>query len=153
MPPGFTTFALNAPQYEAANECGTCVSACWDEGDGEQCVQAIIDNKCPECLFGDLDLGEDGDGRWDVTWNKIPCPSTGPLQFTLQGSNASFAKVKAEGGPTAVTGMTCNGIEGTGTPDGFFEFNDTENENLDQGLDCVVTFSDGSSESASGVGA
>ena len=114
-------------------------------------MDAIIDNKCPECAFGDLDLGEGGDGRWEVQWNKIPCPSDGGLQFSKQGSNASYAKVKAEGGPASVTGMTCNGIQGTGTPDGFFEFNDTANQNLDQGMECEVTFSDGSSESASGV--
>ena len=118
VPAGFTTVALNAPQYEAQNECGTCVSACFtneETGEGERCFDAIVDNKCPECAFGDLDLGESGSGRWPVAWRKIPCPGNGELQFSKQGSNASYAKVKAEGGPASVTGMTCNGMQGKGT--------------------------------------
>ena len=86
-----------------------------------------------------------------MQWKKIPCPSSGGLQFSKQGSNASYAKVKAEGGPSSVTGMTCNDIQGSPTPDGFFEFNDTVNQNLDQGMQCELTFSDGSTDSASGV--
>ena len=59
--------------------------------------------------------------------------------------------MKAEAGPSSVTGMTCNGMQGSPTPDGYFEFNDTANQNLDQGMDCEITYSDGSSASASGV--
>lgn len=66
----------------------------------------------------------------------------------MQGSNASYAKVKAERGPSSVVSMTCNGMQGTPTPDGFFEFLDNENQNLDQGLQCEITFSSGETETA-----
>lgn len=154
VPPGFNTVALNGPQYEAQNECGTCVYACWDNkevGQGERCIEAIIDNKCPECAYGDLDLGESGSGRWPVEWKKIPCPKSGGLKFSKQGSNASYAKVKVEGGPSSVISMMCNGMQGKGTPDSYYEFLDNFNQNLDQGMDCTVTFSDGESMSGKGV--
>lgn len=77
VPPGFTTVALNAPQFENGAMCGTCIHACYDDlglGQGERCFDAIIDNICPECEEGDIDLGEEGDGRWAVEWRTIICP-------------------------------------------------------------------------------
>ena len=36
----------------------------------------VVDNECPECLKGSLDLSRSytvGDGRWDVEWFAVPC--------------------------------------------------------------------------------
>lgn len=36
----------------------------------------VVDNHCPECLKGSLDLSRPytiGDGRWDVEWYSVPC--------------------------------------------------------------------------------
>ena len=36
----------------------------------------VVDNECPECLKGSLDLSRSytvGDGRWDVEWYAVPC--------------------------------------------------------------------------------
>lgn len=29
---------------------------------------AYVNDLCPECAYGAIDLGKNGDGRWDVTW-------------------------------------------------------------------------------------
>lgn len=36
-------------------------------------IYATVDNLCPECAFGDIDLGLGGDGRWEMQWDFIDC--------------------------------------------------------------------------------
>ena len=55
--------------------CGDCVQGCYQKDGGEECFEAIIDNRCPECAHGSVDMGESGDGRWPVTWHVIDCPA------------------------------------------------------------------------------
>ena len=129
VPPGFTTVALNAPQFTDSSWCGTCVRACFDDlglRQGERCFDAIIDNVCPECATGDLDLAESGDGRWPVEWTPIKCPERDVPLGTTQGSNPYYAKMKFEGGPSSVGGVGCFDIDfnfwpADPTPDGFWE--------------------------------
>jgi hypothetical protein len=30
--------------------------------------QVYVNNLCPECEWGHLDLGKNGDGLWDISW-------------------------------------------------------------------------------------
>lgn len=134
--------------------CGMCLYACFDNlelGQGERCFEAIVDDECPECLEGDLDLGELGSGRWPVEWQTILCPEAPEgLMFTTQGSNPWYAKVKAQGGPGSVASMTCNDLEGYLTPDAFFEFM-SSNGDFECGMDCEVTYGDGFGTGAGSV--
>ena len=57
-----------------------------------QCFKAIIDNLCPECASGDLDMGQDNGGRWPLEWKFIDCPSS-PLQLKTEGGNKWCAPV------------------------------------------------------------
>ena len=139
---------INGPQFGDAVTCGTCIHACYNDlglGKGERCFDAIIDNVCPECAMGDLDLGEDGDGRWAMEWEPIVCGGvlSGPI-VTTQGSNAYYGKVKFEGEPSAVATMTCEDSQGgqyTGarTSDGFWEMNSGSGA-FDCGLDCTLGY-------------
>lgn len=126
--------------------CGMCVYACFENlelGQGERCFEAIVDDECPECLKGDLDLGENGSGRWPVQWLTIQCPEAPDgLMFSTQGSNPWYAKVKAQGGPSSVESMTCNGLPGFLTPDAFFEFLSSTGD-FACGMDCEVVYSNG----------
>lgn len=71
--PGFTTVAMNQEQYAGGKACGACVHACYTANSGSRrCFDAIVDNECPECSRGDLDLGESGSGRWPVEWSYVP---------------------------------------------------------------------------------
>ena len=47
VPPGYTTVAMNAKQYNGGRVCGMCVNACFTDNHGERCFNAIVDNKCP----------------------------------------------------------------------------------------------------------
>lgn len=74
-----TTVAMNKAQYDNGRSCGKCVTI---SGQGVGLGQtpiigpilATIDNECPECKFGDIDLGLGGDGRWRISWDFIDCP-------------------------------------------------------------------------------
>lgn len=74
-----TTVAMNRDQFAGGSSCGKCIQI---TGNGEGVgmtpifgpILATIDNECPECLFGDVDLGLGGDGRWKVHWDFIDCP-------------------------------------------------------------------------------
>lgn len=72
------TVAINRPQYENGLVCGKCVLIT-PKGTGigttpiTKSIFATIDNECPECHFGDIDIGLPGDGRWEITWDFVPC--------------------------------------------------------------------------------
>ena len=48
--------------------------------------------------------------------NYAPCC----VQVSQQGSNPNYAKVKFQGGPGRINGVTCAGGEGESTPDGYY---------------------------------
>ena len=42
-------------------------------------TMAMVDNQCPECAFGSIDLSETGDGRWRIEWYPVEVGSRNPL--------------------------------------------------------------------------
>jgi hypothetical protein len=106
--------------------------------------KAIIDNHCPECTWGDLDFRGAGNGRWPLTWWVVPCPSTG-ISVTRENGNKFYSKLKVEGGLGPATAMSCGGMNGQRTSDGFFEFQD-KSGTMCAGTSCSVTFSSGASQ-------
>lgn len=131
-PPGFETVALNGPQFENGAACGTCLRACYNDlglGQGEICIDAIVDNSCPECKSGDIDLLDpSGNGRWPVQWTLIKCPAREEgLLATTEGANPYYAKMNFEGGPGAIEQVKCSDFEfdqfysAEVQPDGFWE--------------------------------
>lgn len=82
LTPGFngvsTTVAINQNQWEGGMSCGKCVRIYpTTRGIGitpiDNEIFATIDNLCPECLYGDIDIGLNGDGRWNIEWEFVPC--------------------------------------------------------------------------------
>jgi len=124
VPEGFTTVAMNNDQYDGGMVCGSCLKGVYHPPGGSVYFDAIVDNKCPECVFGDLDLGEVGDGRWDVEWSFSECPKIESLIVTSQGSNSFYGKIKFEGGGSIST-VKINGMDTVPTDDGFFVIEDT----------------------------
>jgi len=35
--------------------------------------RGFVNNRCPECAHGDIDLNIAGDGRWKARWHAVPC--------------------------------------------------------------------------------
>mmetsp|Transcript_9420 Transcript_9420/g.14208 ORF Transcript_9420/g.14208 Transcript_9420/m.14208 type:complete len:284 (-) Transcript_9420:98-949(-) len=122
VPPGFKTVAINAPQYDDGASCGSCLEGCYNKNGQTTCFKAIVDNLCPECSYGDLDLGESGDGRFDIDWNFTECPKA-DLKFSTEGSNQWYGKIKVEGGGP-IQSMVVNGKTTSSTPDAFWVVDD-----------------------------
>jgi expansin (peptidoglycan-binding protein) len=70
--------AMNHTDYDSSAACGTWVHIFGPKGD----VVAFIDDECPECKEGDIDLGPNtfdmvADrtlGRVPITWRYVPSP-------------------------------------------------------------------------------
>jgi hypothetical protein len=122
IPNGFTTVAINKPQYRNGLGCGSCLEGVLHLETEDRNFKAIIDNLCNECAFGSLDFGEIGDGRWSVEWSFISCPSV-PLIITTQGSNSFFGKIKIEGGGP-INSVSVNDLIASSTNDAYWEVND-----------------------------
>lgn len=72
------TVAINRVDYNNGAACGKCIMI-YPLGDGigttpiSSPIFAMVDNECPECKAGDVDIGSDGNGRWRVRWEYVSC--------------------------------------------------------------------------------
>lgn len=93
------TGALNNAQYGEADYCGTCAEVTGPTGT----LTVMLEDECPECAFGDIDLEYDAfpyiaeriDGRVPITWKIVPCPVSGPVEIYFKdGSNIYWQEVQ-----------------------------------------------------------
>jgi len=88
------TGAMNELQYDTSAICGACVEVTGPKGR----LTIRIEDRCPECAFGDIDLAEDAfpyiadyiDGRVPISWKIIPCPVSGALQFYFKEGSSQW---------------------------------------------------------------
>lgn len=79
---GMLTAAINQPQVDNSLACGMCAAVTHQTPAGNKTVTVLIDNMCPECKEGDLDLsqqawqaivGDKNYGRKRATWSWVDC--------------------------------------------------------------------------------
>lgn len=86
--------ALNATQYKGAVLCGACILLTGENGS----IPLSIEDQCPECKHGDIDLDEDAfpliadkiKGRVPVSWSIISCPLSGPIEFYFKEGSSQY---------------------------------------------------------------
>lgn len=121
---GMIPVAINKEQYSDSWVCGACVEGRGTGGgSGHNPIPAFkgfISDECPECKWGDLDLSQSGDGRWDIEWNFVLCPGGSPT-FEFQGSNPWYWKVQPQGTSSPVDELFVNNKMARKTIDNFFE--------------------------------
>jgi expansin (peptidoglycan-binding protein) len=92
-PPTRLTAALNEADYNGAQACGACLLVT-NPANGLS-VEVRVDDRCPECAPGDVDLDEEAFvqiadrqlGRIPIRWSYVACsPPTLSLYFK-EGSN------------------------------------------------------------------
>eukprot|EP01121_Diplochlamys_sp_Union-15-3_P010469 TRINITY_DN293_c0_g1_i1.p1 TRINITY_DN293_c0_g1~~TRINITY_DN293_c0_g1_i1.p1 ORF type:complete len:318 (-),score=57.04 TRINITY_DN293_c0_g1_i1:40-948(-) len=95
------TVAINRNQYANSATCGMCVQVRGTGGgSGSNPISttpftAFVNNQCPGCAVADLDLGTNGDGRWDIEWIAIDCDTKGQgIGLKLQGSHDYYIKLQ-----------------------------------------------------------
>lgn len=91
--------ALNQPDYNMAAWCGACADVTGPLGT----VRVFIQDRCPECKSGDLDLNPEAfdkiaqhsAGRVAITWKFVPCEVTGPIKYHFkEGSSVGWTAVQ-----------------------------------------------------------
>lgn len=102
-----------------------CVSISGIPGEPNNLL-AYVNDRCPECLTGAIDLGWTGDGRFPITWKAVDCPVIGNLQYLFQGSQPFYMKLQVRNNKIPISTLefgTPSGswITGTRTQDNFFE--------------------------------
>jgi len=83
--------AMNATEYDSSRVCGAYVKVKGPNGE----IIVLIDNKCPECAVGDIDLSSDAfnqiadsvDGRVNISWNYVEGPDSPIIYQFKEGSN------------------------------------------------------------------
>lgn len=121
--------AVSPTDYAGAERCGTCAAVSGPAGD----ALVLIDDLCPGCAAGDLDLSADaflaltGDtsGRYPISWQIVPCEPPGNVFYDFQGSNPFYVKVRLTRQRNPVARVEIQRVggawaEATRTTDGFF---------------------------------
>jgi expansin (peptidoglycan-binding protein) len=116
-----TRVALNSPQYQSGNTsqgCGMCFTL-YGTGVGSGAnpikgpIYGFVNNLCPECATGSVDLGVTGDGRWNIYWTANDCPVGNTyLQYLWQGSNTYYIKVQVRNHRVPVAKLEMKGKDG-----------------------------------------
>jgi expansin len=86
--------AMNNEDYDTAASCGTWVHITGPLGE----VTAFIDDECPECKKGDIDLGPRtfgmignlADGRIPISWRYVEAPVSGPIRYFWKDGSSQW---------------------------------------------------------------
>jgi hypothetical protein len=86
--------AMNHTDYDTAAACGTWVHIWGPTGE----ITAFIDDECPECKPGDIDLGPNtfakigdlGKGRIPIKWRYVPLTTASPVQYHWQSGSSQW---------------------------------------------------------------
>lgn len=101
------TCAMNNYQYDSSNACGSCVHINGPKGQ----VILKVEDRCPECAFGDIDLSEDAfplianveEGRTLISWRFIECPLEKNLELYIkEGSSIFWTAIQVRNHPNAI---------------------------------------------------
>ena len=98
---GLYTAAINESQFDLAAYCGACAEV--TNPANARKVTVRIDDKCPGCPYGGLDLEKNafaqiadlGQGIVDIQWRLVACPNVQDIKiFFKDGSDAYWAYVQ-----------------------------------------------------------
>ncbi|GAB0489485.1 hypothetical protein MMPV_000704 [Pyropia vietnamensis] len=124
---GMTGVAVSTGTYARSSLCGACIRLTGSgRGSGANPItgtrMAYVMDECPSCGGrGDVDLAAPGDGRWDVSWTIVPCPTAGRrVAFLLQGSNRYYVKVQVRNTAAPASAVAVNGMPATRVVDNFW---------------------------------
>lgn len=96
------TAAINTPQYAGSELCGACLEVLGAKGS----VLVRVEDRCPGCPFGSLDLSmtafavidDLAKGRVPIKWRVIPCRDTSEISIYVEGgANAYYALLRVQG--------------------------------------------------------
>jgi expansin (peptidoglycan-binding protein) len=109
--------AMNHTDYDSSCVCGTWVHITGPNGE----IEAYIDDECPECKEGDIDLGpiafsaiaNPADGRVPISWNYIAAPvdDTPVSYYWKDGSSKYHIEVQVRNHRYAVNSLEIKPVD------------------------------------------
>ncbi|XP_048586289.1 uncharacterized protein LOC5509740 [Nematostella vectensis] len=112
--PGWIRVAAGYEDFQGSLGCGMCLEIKGSgKGSGSDPVtgtlKGVVHDLCGGCKQGDLDLFVPGDGRWDITFTAIDCPTVpgndGNLMLRFTGSDPWYIKLQARNTRVPVAGI------------------------------------------------
>jgi expansin (peptidoglycan-binding protein) len=99
-PPTRLTAAMNQADYNGAQACGACILVT-NPANGAS-VEVRIDDRCPECAPGDVDLDEEAFmqiadralGRIPIRWSYVACTPPALSLYFKEGSNPWWTAIQ-----------------------------------------------------------
>lgn len=108
-PADILTAAMNTADYNTAQACGACVEV--TNLNTQQSVLVRVDDRCPECAPGDVDLSQEafarisplGAGRIPISWRYVSCAPPSAKVYFKEGSSQWWTgvQVRDHRGPVA----------------------------------------------------
>ncbi len=104
--------AMNQTDYAGSRACGTYVNIRRKDDPRKREVTVLIDNRCPECSRGDIDMSpaaferiaERVEGRVPIEWNYVAAPVMDQLRYRWkEGSSRWWFQILVMGHQYAVT--------------------------------------------------
>lgn len=100
LPDDLPIVAMNHTDYAGSQACGACLEITRPGTDRK--VVARVDNRCPECAPGDVDmsdpaffqLGTYQEGRFPISWKYVPCSYASMSLFFKEGSSQWWTAVQ-----------------------------------------------------------
>lgn len=100
LPDDLPIVAMNHTDYAGSQACGACVEITRPETG--KTVIARVDNRCPECAPGDIDMSDPAflqigtyqEGRFPISWKYIPCSYASMSLFFKEGSSQWWTAVQ-----------------------------------------------------------
>jgi expansin (peptidoglycan-binding protein) len=99
-PTGILTAAMNTADYDTAQACGACIEV--TNLNTQQSVVVRVDDRCPECAPGDVDLSQEafagisplGAGRIPISWKYVSCTPPAAKVYFKEGSSQWWSGVQ-----------------------------------------------------------
>ena len=96
VPDDIDTAAMNATDYSASMACGGVIVV--TNTDTDLSVTVRIDDQCPECAEGDVDLSQEAfeqiaelsTGRIPITWHYIANPVAGNIKLYFKDGSSQY---------------------------------------------------------------
>jgi len=131
-----TRVAMNKIDYigfDKSSGCGICLEI---NGTGEGLGRdpilgpfiAFVNDECPECSKGAIDVGTGKDGLWDIHWKAINCPvGNHKISYMWEGSHEFYVKIQPRNLRIGIKSLEIQNAGSTAwttatrTSDNFFE--------------------------------
>lgn len=120
----FAQVSISGVEWADSLACGVCLEIN-GTGNGEGATpftgsyQAIVTNVCDVCEKDNFSVFGDGDGRWEIEYDYVPC-NFDSIKYKLVDSNEYYIRLQVINTPYPITKLYINNKLATRTEDNYW---------------------------------